>query len=197
MTNKSLRLLTRPALVILLVCLCASVSRATTVVMPTDLDLIIGARGIVRGKVVSINAAFDDKTGLVSTYVKLSVRQVLKGDIAPGELILKEPGGQTGTRVSVVFGAPQFEIGEPVLVYLDTWPDGSLRVHEMLLGKFSISRDSRTGHLFVVRNTQGSHVEVLPNPASAGPGQTTGPGGPATEQITSRMELSAYMAMVS
>src|SRR5262245_20093532 len=197
MTNKSVPLLARQVLVTLLVCLCASISRATTVVMPTDLDMIVGARAIVRGKVVSINTALDDRTGLVCTYIKLSVREVLKGEIAQGELTLKEPGGETGGRASVIFGAPQFAVGEHVLVYLDTWPDGSLRVHEMLLGKFSISRDPRTGRLFGDRNTQGSHVEVLPNPNSAASSlPTTGSGGPSGQQITSRMELSAYTTMV-
>ena len=193
MTQRILRLLPIPFLAVLVICACASVTTATTVVMPTDLNMIIGARAIVRGRVLSSSAALDEKTGLICTYVRLSVREVLKGNIAAREITLKEPGGDAGDRESLVFGTPRFDPLEHVLVYLDTWPDGSLRVHEMLLGKFSIKRDAGTGRLFAVRNTQGAHVEVLPNPGSGSP---DGLGSTAGEQITSRMELSAYTAMV-
>jgi hypothetical protein len=192
-----LRLRHRPLPVILFICLYSSVGKATTVVMPTDLNMIIGSRSIVRGKVVSISAAFDEKAGLVCTYVRLKVREVLKGDISSREITLKEPGGEASDRGSVVFGAPQFEVGEHVLVYLDSWPDGSLRVHEMLLGKFSITKDPPSGQLLAVRNTEGAHVEVLPNSSSAG-SDSPGVGGAGTngEAITSRMELNAYTAIV-
>src|SRR5215469_11629645 len=193
MTQRILRLLPIPFLAVLVIGACASVTTATTVVMPTDLNMIIGARAIVRGRVLSSSAALDEKTGLICTYVRLSVREVLKGNIAAREITLKEPGGDAGDRESLVFGTPRFDPLEHVLVYLDTWPDGSLRVHEMLLGKFSIKRDAVTGRLFAVRNTQGAHVEVLPNP---GAGSSDGLGSAAGEQITSRMELSAYTAMV-
>src|SRR5215831_5839106 len=139
MSQRLLRSLPIPILAVLVICACASVTTATTVVIPTDLNMIIG------------------------------------------------------DRESLVFGTPQFDPLEHVLVYLDTWPDGSLRVHEMLLGKFSIKRDAVTGRLFAVRNTQGAHVEVLPNP---GAGSSDGLGSAIGEQITSRMELSAYTAMV-
>src|SRR5215471_1807622 len=193
MTQRPLRLLPILILAVLVICVCASVTTATTVVIPTDLNMIIGARTIVRGRVLSSSAALDEKTGLICTYVRLGVREVLKGNIATREITLKEPGGEAGDRGSLVFGTPRFDPLEHVLVYLDTWPDGSLRVHEMLLGKFSVTRDPATGRPFVVRNTQGAHVEVLPNQGSD---SSDGFGSASGEQITSRMELSAYTAMV-
>jgi hypothetical protein len=165
--------------------------------MPTDLNLIIGSRAIVTARVLSVSAALDDTTGLVCTYVRLSVREVLKGDITSREITLKEPGGQLGGPVTVVFGAPTFAQGERVLLYLDTWPDGSMKVHEMLLGKFSIVRDTRTGQLFAVRNTQGEHVEVLPAADPSGADSVAADRADAAgEPITSRMEFGAYVAMV-
>jgi hypothetical protein len=34
------------------------------------------------------------------------------------------------------FGVPQFTVDEQVLLYLDTWQDGSLRVYQWFMGKF-------------------------------------------------------------
>ena len=82
----------------------------------------------------------------------------------------------------MVFGAPTFASGENVLLYLDTWRDGSLRVHQMLLGKFSVIKDDSSGALFAVRNAPDAGVQVL-GQSNKGP-------------ITNRMELSAYVEMV-
>src|SRR6516225_7554293 len=114
MTGRLFRRQKRHVIVVLLICLYASVGKATTVVMPTDLNMIIGARGIVRAKVLSIGAGLDEKTGLVCTYIKLVVREVLKGDITSREITLREPGGETSDRVSAVFGSPKFAVGEHV-----------------------------------------------------------------------------------
>lgn len=160
----------------------APTSSATTVVIPSDEDLIIGARAIVTGRVLSVDSAFDETQNTVFTYVRLRVKEVLKGRISGRELVLKEPGGEVAGRGSALFGTPQFVPGEKVLLYLDTWSDGSLRVHQMFLGKFRIQENLRTGMTEVVRETAGAHVEVL----------GTSPLGAAT----SRMELASYERMV-
>ena len=50
---------------------------------------------------------------------------------------------------------PRFEAGQEVLVYLNTWPDGALRVHQGFLGKFNINRDASTERVFVERHLEG------------------------------------------
>lgn len=166
--------------------LAASVS-ATTVMIPYDDDLIVGARAIVTGKVVSVESAWDESHNRIYTYITLRVKQVLKGEITEKRIVLKELGGRVGDEGLTVWGSPEFTKGERVLVYLDTWPDGSLRTHQMLLGKFSIINDEATGHRFVVRDLNAENVTVLPR--IAGHDAT---GGPSTD----RMELSAYQDMV-
>jgi hypothetical protein len=124
----------------------------------------------------------DDQTGRVFTYVRLHVREVLKGQVSDSEIVLKEEGGQAGNRGSTIFGTPVFEKGENVLLYLDTWRDGSLRVYQMFLGKFSIVADA-TGKRIVVRTTPDKYTSVIQNEK-------------AGRIATSRMELSAYRRMV-
>jgi len=172
---------------VLLFCLlgCAQSIGATTAIVPPDDDLIIGARVIVKGKVLSIESSFDERQGRIFTYIKLKVQEVLKGEVTERKITIKELGGQVGDRLSVVYGNPQFAVGERVLVYLDTWQDGSLRTHQMFLGKFSIVRDEKTGHEFAVRDTGDEHVVMLPSH-----------NGQNSRTITDRMEVSAYSAMV-
>src|SRR5438034_2443862 len=95
---------------------CAARAQASAFTIPTDDDLVIGARAIVRGRVLSVSCQLDDQTGRVFTYVRLRVREVLKGQISDREIVLKEQGGQTGNRGSVIFGTPGFEKGESALL---------------------------------------------------------------------------------
>src|ERR1700730_8970638 len=175
---------------VLLTCLlgCSQSVLATTIsTIPSDDDMIIGARAIVRGKVLSVGSSFDAQQNRIFTYTTLRVQEVIKGQISERKIVIKEEGGQVGTRGSRIFGTPEFTLGEQVLLYLDTWSDGSLRVHQLFLGKFSIIEDPNTGKLIVVRSTADADV-VMVNSLP----QSNQAKGAATE----KMELAAYTEMV-
>jgi hypothetical protein len=150
--------------------------------MPTDEQLIIGARAIVTGRAVSSIAGIDEKTGTVFTFTTIKVHAVLKGQVGD-VIVIKERGGQVGHIGTMISGTPQFIAGEEVLLYLDTWPGGSLRVHDMFLGKFSIDRDPSTQRKVVQRDTGSNQVKVFPSTAAGG--------------ITNRMPLREYKKMVT
>ena len=171
---------------ILIVCLCAFVrqSLATTVIVPSDDNMIIGARAIVRAKVLSVGCGLDQDR--IFTYTTLKVREVLKGHIAERKIVLKEQGGIVGDRGSIVFGTPRFTPNEETLLYLATWPDGSFHVYQMFLGKFSIVDDPVTGRRNVVRATPDGDTVVA--------SMVRGDQGPGA--ITDRMELAEYESMV-
>lgn len=170
--------------VILLFCLagCAGNGFATTVITPSDDDMIVGARAIVRARVSGISTGMDETQGAVYTYVALQVEEVIKGRVSESRVVLRQPGGEFGDRGTIFYGAPRFSQGEDVLVYLDTWADGSLRVHQMYLGKFSIQKDPETG----------LETAVRANPADL-PGVI---GIPVSGSVTDRLELRAYRRMV-
>ncbi|HKY06291.1 MAG TPA: hypothetical protein VJQ56_15450, partial [Blastocatellia bacterium] len=113
---------------------------ASTFIIPTDDDMIIGARAIVTGRVLSVGSSYDQNQDRIYTYVTIKVQEVIKGEITERRIVLKELGGEVGDKAMVVFGNPRFKTGEKVLLYLDTWSDGSLRVHQMFLGKFDITK---------------------------------------------------------
>ena len=166
----------------LLVVACSQAALATTAVVPRDDEMVVESRSIVTGRVLGLSTSVDANTDLVYTYIRLEVSTVLKGNITDREIVLKELGGETSDRGTMIYGMPKFEAGRDVLVYLNTWPDGALRVHQGFLGKFNISRDPSTGREVVERQVEGENVQIM-----AGSG-TNG---------TNRSELDAYTRMVS
>src|SRR5689334_11246645 len=91
---------------------------ATTVTMPKDENLIIGARAIIRGRVLEVGSAIDGDR--IFTYTTIRVQEVLKGQINERRIVIKEQGGQVGSLGSVIWGTPQFVPNENVLLYLTT-----------------------------------------------------------------------------
>jgi hypothetical protein len=165
---------------IIFLLLCQSIE-ATTVRLPEDEDLIIGARAIIRGRVLSVASAFDGDR--IFTYTTIRVQEVLKGQIGQRRIVIKEQGGQVGSRGSIIWGTPQFAPQQNVLLYLTTRADGSLRVHEMFLGRFDIVEDPLTGKQMVTRSTIDENVVLMKSQTSQ-------------SLVTERMELVEYKALV-
>lgn len=137
---------------------------ASTVIVPSDEEMVIGSRAIIRGIVLSSLSGYDARRRSVFTYTTLRLTQVLKGDLMPdalGEITIKEPGGITGNLGSEIFGVPNFKPGEDVLLFLDTWPDGSLRVYQWFLGKYLITVNPVTGREVISRETADPRVSIL------------------------------------
>lgn len=145
-------------LIFFVIILSSQVSLATTAIQPSDVELIVGARAIITGEVSDISTALQN--GVVFSYIRLQVEEVWKGQVSTREIVLKQPGGECGDHGTLIYGMPQFEIGKKVLVYLDTWEDGSLRVHQWFLGKFNINEEPGTNRLVVAREeVENVHVQ--------------------------------------
>lgn len=127
------------------------IGHSSTTAFTADDDLITGARAIVIGKVLSLACRLDVEQDRIFTYITLSVEETLKGEIGERRIVLKEEGGEIAGQGSRIFGTPQFTRGERVLLYLDTWRDGSLRVHQMSFGKLMIVDDPAGGPAVLVR----------------------------------------------
>jgi hypothetical protein len=166
-----------PCLVILVLSV-----HATTVIVPSDDEMVIGARAIVRGAVTSINSGYDTQHNAIFTYVNVRVFDVLKGQITSSEIVLKQPGGVAGDRGTMIFGTPDFNVGENVLLFLDTWADGSLRVYNWFMGKYNINANQGSGRQLVTRQSPGRNVDII--------GRSTQ--GPSTDQ----MDLTPYIQMI-
>ncbi|MFL6214409.1 MAG: putative Ig domain-containing protein [Blastocatellia bacterium] len=178
---------------IILVCLAsfvalangAATERRTTTSFTNDDDLIIGARAIVIGKVLSLACRLDAEQDRVYTYVTLDIEETIKGEINERQIVIKEEGGEVEGQGSIIFGAPQFKRGERVLLYLDTRGDGSLRVHQLAFGKLTIIEDAAGGEPIIQRDDAGCAAII--NPTSVHPSHRA---------LNDPMTLADYRQMV-
>jgi hypothetical protein len=126
------------------VLLAAAVSHAT-VLVPADLsELSRSAVAIVRGTVTVASPQWADGRRRVETLVTLQVQQVLKGEVGT-TLTFKVPGGRMGRYRSMMVGAPGFQPGDEVVVFLGAVPPALPYLLGLGQGVYRIRRDSVGG----------------------------------------------------
>ena len=130
---------------------------ATTIVLPTDDQLITKSPVIVTGKVIDSTPV--DQNGSIYTVTRVAVEQSLKGQ-APSTIEIREVGGRIGDRINVVFGSPEYHAGEQVLLFL--WPTGrgDYQTRDLFVGKFS-QRFTKNGDRLWFRETQANGTHLL------------------------------------
>ena len=96
--------------------LAAVAARATTIVLPSDEQLIAKSPVIVDGTVLS--TAPVDRDGAIWTETVIDVARTLKGE-TDGRITVREIGGTLEDRITKIYGAPEFAAGERVLLFLD------------------------------------------------------------------------------
>jgi hypothetical protein len=113
-----------------------------TVFLPADFDEMVSASVfIVQGRVVDVRSdAVADRRSIV-TYVTVDVAQPLKGRPG-GEVTFLVPGGQIGRYERVVVGAPHFEPGDEVVLFLSARGPSIPYVFGLSQGVYRISRAS-------------------------------------------------------
>lgn len=91
---------------------------SATVIVPADLsELIHDAQWIARGTVVRVDGQWAEGRRTIETVVTLETERYLKGD-AGETLQFRVPGGVLGRFRNLVVGAPQFAVGQRVVVFL-------------------------------------------------------------------------------
>jgi len=101
---------------VLLTALAARAS-ATTLVPAELSELAHDAQVIARGEVVRVDAQWTDDRRTIETVVTLATERYLKGD-AGDTVQFRVPGGIMGRYRNIVVGAPQFAVGQRVVVFL-------------------------------------------------------------------------------
>jgi hypothetical protein len=107
----------RTVLITIALSLLGSSARAT-VMVPADLnELSHDAVAIARGRIVAVDAQWTDGRRGIETIVSLETETYLKGSL--GDVVqFRVPGGSLGRFRNIVVGAPQFAIGQRVIVFL-------------------------------------------------------------------------------
>lgn len=144
--------------------LTASPSLATTMVLGTDEALAGQAELIVEGTVL---AMVPSPGGLPATGYRVRVERALKGQAPGGELLVRVPGGvgADGRRL-IVWGAPEMQAGEHVLLFLERYPEGDFGPLHLAMGAFYEVRDG--GRRIAVRDlSEMKDVSTAPAPDQA------------------------------
>lgn len=124
--------------------LITGIASATTVVPITDESLVDDSALVVLGAVLRIESVELAGSRFV-TRITLAVEQTLKGNVDGDEVVITEPGGDVGGRGAWIFGAPEFTVGERVVVFLSRAPDGTLATNGLGLGKYGVEADGLGG----------------------------------------------------
>ncbi len=124
-------------------------------------DLTRSSVATVIGTVESVKGA-KSADGQIVTLVTVVVNRVVRGDLTAPVITLKEPGGTVGAEQEVLFGAPSFQPGERVVLFLTVGADGSLRTNQLALGKFTVEMNADGVPHAVQRLEPGTAVLVAP-----------------------------------
>src|SRR5690242_19947801 len=106
-------------------CLPFSIAKATTFVRMDERDLAARAVAVVIGSVESVDSE-TAADGTIYTAVVLVPERVLRGTLPAGRITLHEPGGTVGGRTEHIFGSPDYQVGQNVLVFVSRTGDGTL-----------------------------------------------------------------------
>ncbi|MYD86723.1 MAG: matrixin family metalloprotease, partial [Acidobacteria bacterium] len=134
--------------IVALAALLAADPAASLYVVPTDEAMVRRSQVIVYGEVLTV-APGPASAGRV-TDALFRVEEVLKGSVAGGLIVVRQPGGlgPDGT-VTRIAGLPMFAAGDRALLFLEPGADGAYRTVELALGMFFEA--SRSGRALLAR----------------------------------------------
>jgi hypothetical protein len=125
------------------------------------------ADAVVRGTVASATSGWTPDGRHIRTLVSLRRVSTWRGT-PPSELVVEVPGGTVGDVAQVVSGAPGFDPGEEVVIFLRAAGTGRWRVLGLALGKFRVEAGSAVPQLAGVRIERASlrrgerRIEAMP-----------------------------------
>lgn len=115
-----------------------SIASATTMLPMSIEELTDRSSLIIKGTVASIDAYKNEETGVINSKVSIIPEEVLKGQLpSNAQVVVIVWGGTVGDLTMYVPGAPEFNEGERVLLFLNDF-NGEKHVVGLAQGKFSI-----------------------------------------------------------
>jgi hypothetical protein len=123
-------------------------------------ELVDASTAVVHGRVSEVRGQWTaDRHGIESLLVVDAIAY-MKG--ALGErVIVRVPGGQVGSFVNIIPGAPRFDQGDRVVLFLTATGPSIPIVTGTTQGVFRVSSDARTGGLMVTPPV----IDAGPGPA--------------------------------
>jgi hypothetical protein len=139
----------RGLLSILFVLVLAPALGATVLVPAEFREIVQGSQVIVHGRVVDLRSDWTGDRFRVETIVTLEAGAYFKG--GPGERVtFRVPGGTIGRYRSLMVGAPEFRVGDEVVLFLKADGPSVPDVFGLSQGVFRVRRELRSGRRVVV-----------------------------------------------
>jgi len=119
-------------------------------------------RGIVVGRVLEQHSEWNEDRTMIWTEVTVLVEEDLAGREPVGEsVVVRVPGGRVDGFAIAMQGAPEFADGERIVMFVTTWPDGSLKVLGYFQGRSEIRLDQDGRSVLVGGNADGMTLDAL------------------------------------
>jgi len=137
----------RRILAIVLLAALPAAARATVLVPIEFRELVTISSTIVHGRVMDVRAEWVDGRRAVDTFVTVEADEYFKG--GPGEtVVVRVPGGEMGRYRTIFVGAPEFQRGDEVVLFLRGNPARGAFIVGLSQGAFRVAPD-RTGRRVV------------------------------------------------
>jgi hypothetical protein len=96
---------------------------------------------VIIGIVTDIQYAKDQKTGIINTFVKISIKEYVKGSSDNAELEVSFPGGVYDGIKLTVDDTPEFKLFEKVMVFTYPNKNNQYGIVGWKQGKYTIEND--------------------------------------------------------
>ncbi|HEX2642847.1 MAG TPA: hypothetical protein VHU81_07625 [Thermoanaerobaculia bacterium] len=117
---------------------------ATTLVRASLEGLVKSNQTVIVGEVLDVNSHWNDEGSFILTDVKVSVADVLKGQVDTDELTVTVMGGRVGDLTTLIIGGPELIPGRAYVMFLN---------NESLPGTQALTVRDLCQGVFDIRNT--------------------------------------------
>lgn len=111
---------------------------STTMLYKNFEDLSKESSLIIKGTVIDIQCEWNPEHTLIISYITVGIKEQYKGSQYKQTVMIKQLGGELDGYFTKVIGAPEFEVGEEVVLFLKPSENGFYHVHGMFQGKYKI-----------------------------------------------------------
>jgi hypothetical protein len=114
---------------------------SATVLAPIEFrELVAISSTIVHGRIAEVRSDWVDGRRSIETFLTIDAADYLKGS-AGATLIVRVPGGQIGRYRTIFVGAPEFQRGDEVVLFLRSYA-GRTAIVGLSQGAFRIMQDA-------------------------------------------------------
>jgi hypothetical protein len=140
----------RRLLTILLICICSANTLFATVLVPLSFEQLVNeSQAVVYGRVSDVRAQWTADRRFIESIVTVEILRGMKGR-AGESIAFTVPGGQVGSYLNVIPGAPTFVPGDLAVFFLSAQGARMPVTTGFTQGIYRVRRDAASGEMLVM-----------------------------------------------